>query len=124
VPESSITSGENTHQPILSRGWTHWHHLFNPRQLLIHGLFNSYIFEGNLSTLEKCVGILGLWKCTDRNSKLVIWDSLRETGTNTFSNQALNPLYNYIVKSSPTLHSNWLLKLEPRNLNLNPALSM
>jgi len=102
VPENSITPGEETDRLPETRGWTHWHHLFNPRQLLIHGLLNSLIFEGNLSILEKCAGILGLWKCTD--------------------NQALNPLYNYIVKSSPALHSNWLLKLESRNFNSNHQL--
>jgi len=119
VPESSITPGENTNQPIRDRGWTHWHHLFNPRQLLINGLFNSLIFEGNLNTFEKCAGILGLWKCTDYNSKLARWNPAYEKGSNTFSNQVLNPLYNYIVKSSSALHSNWLLDLSSRNLNPN-----
>jgi len=122
VPEGSITPGENTNQPIRDRGWTHWHHLFNPRQLLIHGLFNFHIFEDNLSTPEKCAGILGIWKCTDHNSKLTRWESARENGVNTFSNQALNPLYNYITKSTVTLHSNWLLKLESHNLNPNHQL--
>lgn len=123
VPENSITPGEKTDEPKETRGWTHWHHLFNPRQLLIHGLFNSLVFEGNLSTLGKCAGILGLWKCTDRNSKLSIWDSAYEKGANTFSNQALNPIYNYVARSTIALHSNWLLKLESRNLTLNSQLS-
>ena len=26
---------------IRARGWTHWHHLFNPRQLLVGGLVNQ-----------------------------------------------------------------------------------
>ena len=35
VPDSKIERGENTTQPIRERGWTHWHHLFSPRHLLI-----------------------------------------------------------------------------------------
>src|ERR1019366_1520269 len=27
---------------VRARGWTHWHHLFNPRQLLIAGLVNQF----------------------------------------------------------------------------------
>ena len=27
---------------IRARGWTHWHHLFNPRQLLVAGLVNRF----------------------------------------------------------------------------------
>ncbi len=38
LPSRKIESGYNTDQPIRERGWTHWHHLFNPRQLLTHGL--------------------------------------------------------------------------------------
>jgi adenine-specific DNA methylase len=29
-----IESGYNTEQVIRERGWTHWNHLFNARQLL------------------------------------------------------------------------------------------
>ena len=32
-----IEPGEKTDEPIRTRGWTHWHHLFNPRQLLLAG---------------------------------------------------------------------------------------
>ena len=38
IPSMKITPGYNTEQPIRERGWTYWHHLFNPRQLLVHGL--------------------------------------------------------------------------------------
>jgi adenine-specific DNA methylase len=33
VPDMSIKPGEKTDEPIRARGWTHWHHLFCPRQL-------------------------------------------------------------------------------------------
>ncbi|HQY30269.1 MAG TPA: hypothetical protein PK691_03240, partial [Thermomicrobiales bacterium] len=38
IPSKVIVSGYNTDQPPRERGWTHWHHLFTPRQLLTHGL--------------------------------------------------------------------------------------
>jgi adenine-specific DNA methylase len=31
IPNRKIESGYNTDQPIRERGWTYWHHLFNPR---------------------------------------------------------------------------------------------
>ena len=42
IPDMVIEEGYNTNQPIRERGWTHWHHLFNPRQLLIWGLAIKY----------------------------------------------------------------------------------
>ena len=38
VPDMCIEPGDKTDEPIRTRGWTHWHHLFNPRQLLVAGL--------------------------------------------------------------------------------------
>ena len=32
IPDMQIEPGYNTDQPIRERGWTYWHHLFNPRQ--------------------------------------------------------------------------------------------
>jgi len=51
VPSRPIEPGNKTNEPIRTRGWTHWHHLFNPRQLLMHGLFLEAVgtrFEGDL----------------------------------------------------------------------------
>ena len=41
VPRREIARGAKTDEPIRTRGWTHWHHLFTPRQLLIHGLIRQ-----------------------------------------------------------------------------------
>ncbi len=35
IPSRMIEPGAKTDEPIRTRGWTHWHHLFNPRQLLV-----------------------------------------------------------------------------------------
>ena len=34
IPDMVIEAGAKTDEPIRTRGWTHWHHLFNARQLL------------------------------------------------------------------------------------------
>jgi len=45
VPDMEIEPGYNTDQPIRERGWTHWHHLFNPRlsQSLQQHLFPCFL---------------------------------------------------------------------------------
>src|SRR3546814_8252337 len=35
VSDMAIEPGEKTAEPIRTRGWTHWHHLFGPRQLVM-----------------------------------------------------------------------------------------
>ena len=47
---------------IRTRGWTYWHHLFNPRQLLVNGLINRYAYTGVLK--------FGVSQAANWNSKL------------------------------------------------------
>ena len=90
IPSSQIPKGgEKTEEPIRTRGWTHWHHLFTPRQLLVSGLIYSSIEKYHAFILPR-IGNLA-----DFNSRLTRYPSTRETINNTFSNQALNPVYNY-----------------------------
>lgn len=90
VPDMEIEPGYNTSQPIRERGWTHWHHLFNPRHLLINATvakhLNSYP-EGALIALN----------FHNQNAALCRWatGATREALANVFSNQALNTLLNY-----------------------------
>ena len=62
IPSKAIPEGgDNTEQPIRERGWTHWHHLFTPRQLLTHGLLaeisaNSLTIKGS-SSCGACLGL-------------------------------------------------------------------
>ena len=75
---------------IRGRGWTHWNHLFNARQLLVAGLFRKH---GGSYAYPALTQILN-W-----SSKLSVWNrSYRGGGGNvqqTFMNQALNTLYEY-----------------------------
>lgn len=95
IPSRTIESGYNTDQPIRERGWTHWHHLFTPRQLLMHGLLASQIENLDFSA----VGLLLLGRVTNANTRLARWKVGQGGGiggvVEVFSNQALNTLSNY-----------------------------
>lgn len=96
VPDMMIEPGDNTSQPIKERGWTHWHHLFGPRELLIFGLMRKHArgskFEYVLSTM--------LARSLDWNSRLCRWRGSvgKEANANTFSNMALNTLANTVSR--------------------------
>ncbi|CDF59187.1 hypothetical protein [Thermobrachium celere] len=113
IPSSIIEEGYNTSQVIRERGWAYWHQLFNPRQLLVHGLLMELIDKEAKTKKEKVVGLLGSNKCCDWNSKLSIWNTGIgvETTQNTFSNQALNTLFNYGTRSLKHLGSSWFLNI-------------
>jgi putative DNA methylase len=75
---------------IRARGWTHWNHVFTPRQLLVGGFVRSAI------TGYTALGLTTLLNC---NSKLSRWHPARDYVAETFDNQALNTLYNYACQS-------------------------
>jgi len=87
LPSRRIEPGDKTDEPIRTRGWTHWHHLFTPRQLLVHGLF--------MSRVNSAIDLIRVGNLCDFNSKLTRYPATRETVNNTFSNQALNTVYNF-----------------------------
>jgi putative DNA methylase len=94
VPDMVIEKGDETERLYRERGWTHWHHLFNPRQLLIAGLIRKNI---SFSTS------FGLFRVLNWNSKLSTWNISSGGGgsiQNTFYNQALNTLFNYGCRGS------------------------
>ena len=79
---------------IRSRGWTHWQHLFNPRQLLLGGLINRY------SEARLKFGLMQVLNCNCRISR---WNYRGGGGgivIGVFDNQALNTLYNYGCRGS------------------------
>ncbi|CEO40191.1 anti-phage-associated DUF1156 domain-containing protein [Photobacterium kishitanii] len=100
VSDMAIESGYNTDQPKRERGWTYWHHMFNPRQLINIALFlgKARQHSKNLATVLSFSpdGI-------QRGSRLCRVDVYPGPGRmpkviETFSDQVLNPLYNYGVR--------------------------
>lgn len=99
IPNRQIEPGDKTDEPIRTRGWTHWHHLFNPRQLLVNGLFNQAVERSECpAALLLLVG-----KLADNCCRLSQWLVNQSAGLggakHAFANQALNPLLNYACRS-------------------------
>jgi putative DNA methylase len=107
VPDMLIEAGMKTDEPIRTRGWTHWHHLFNPRHLVTLGLLKKNISDAFM--------YVALCSILDFSSKLSRWTTsgarLAKDGTgkqiggasnntsNVFYNQAFNTLYNWGCRS-------------------------
>ncbi len=79
---------------IRARGWTHWHHLFNPRQLMLMALIREN---------AKAADYLNIAYSLNYLSKLCVWDKSRHNAQNTFYNQALNTIYNYACRGTPAI---------------------
>ncbi|MCA4920338.1 MAG: DUF1156 domain-containing protein [Roseomonas sp.] len=124
VPDMRIEPGEKTDEPIRTRGWTHWHHLFTPRQLLMLSLLKDQIREPAMA--------LTLCTVLDRTSRLCRWNvghagkigvaPSADTVQNVFYNQAFNTNYSYagrsfaglfefIVEQAPLSPSNGMSRL-------------
>lgn len=89
IPDMIIEKGDETERLYRERGWTHWHHLFNPRQLLLAALSKKYLNEDTVFSMTRLL---------NQNSRLSRWDGNSGGGgcvQAVFDNQALNTLYNY-----------------------------
>jgi len=108
LPDMVIRPGNNTGQPIRERGWSHWHHLFLPRQLLFAGIFLKKVFTNKkICESTKAAALLTVGRFADWNSRLSIWDSGagKVSIKNTFMNQALNTTVVYGSRGTEYLRS-------------------
>lgn len=106
IPSMKIEPGYNTEQPIRERGWTYWHQLFCPRQLLQIALFSKAI--DNVEDRECKIFLLNLLgRLSNWNSRLCRWldDTIYGRGKDTYYNQALNTMYNYCCRGFNALDS-------------------
>lgn len=113
IPSRKIEPGAKTDEPIRTRGWTHWHHLFTPRQLLILGLLSENLSLIKTDPLALSGALLSLGKCADWHSKLCRWhpNAANEKVEQTFSNQALNTLSTYASRSLKSLDTTWFANI-------------
>lgn len=90
IPDMRIETGDETERLYRERGWTHWHHLFNPRQLLILATCKKHLAT-DAHHLVMLPAILNL------QSRLCGWHNDGRKGgcQNAFANQALNTLNLY-----------------------------
>ena len=77
IPSNSIPEGgDETARLYRERGWSHWHHLFTPRQLLTHGLIaqSSIALAISKQTIVAC--LLGLGRMANWDCRLIQWLSV------------------------------------------------
>ena len=102
VPDMEIEPGLKTDEPIKTRGWTHWHHLFNARGLLTLKLIREKVDKDSWPVLFDSI---------NHCSKLCYWatsgkryskaNPSQQTGgasdnsVSVFVTQALNTFYNH-----------------------------
>jgi len=111
IPSRRIEPGTKTDEPIRTRGWTHWHHLFTPRQLLQIGLTSS--FTGlQTNKIDAVTKQLLVFRYVNWNSRLCQWLQSQSGGAGggkaTYANNALNTLYNYTGRGTLGLESSLL----------------
>ena len=99
LPDLRIESGDETERLYRERGWTYWHHLFSPRQLLFLGLASKTIRAREDRFVAPL--LIFLARLADWSSKLCRYGTgaARESVAQTFYNQALNTLFAYGVRS-------------------------
>jgi len=112
IPSRKIEDGDETTRLKRERGWSYWHHLFTPRQLLMTGWLNEFANLKFEVTEEKTAGLLGITRCADWNSRLCRWDSspANEKVAQTFSNQALNTMYSFASRGLLALGRSWFIR--------------
>lgn len=117
IPSRRIEPGYNTDQPIRERGWTHWHHLFNPRQLLQAGLLLEKVATRSLKPNISACLVLGVGKLLDYNSRLSMWTSApgSEKSDHVFMNQAFNTLSNYGSRALSAVEDNFKIKIKAQD---------
>jgi len=107
VPDMAIESGEKTDEPIRTRGWMYWHHLFGPRHLLFGATFKAVIGK----SLDASSATVAFADALNRMSRLTRWDTglpgkaggARDGAKDVFYNQALNCNYAFAQRSSRSL---------------------
>lgn len=97
IPSWRIEPGTETTRLQREKGWTHWHHLFTPRQLLMNGYYSKRI--GERDPQVRAALLLNLGRLADTNGRLCRWKVSQGGGIggtiSVFYNQALNTFPNY-----------------------------
>ena len=125
IPSKRIEPGDKTDEPIRTRGWTHWHHLFNPRQLILLGTVSSEV--GELCSEREVLSalLLGIGKVINYSSKLSSWDSTitKEMVVWVFTNQALNTLFDYGTRGLSAIDTSWFYEINTCDISSKIARS-
>lgn len=100
IPSWRIEPGAETTRLQREKGWTHWHHLFTPRQLLMNGYYSRCIADQQPQV--RAALLLNLGRLADTNARLCRWKVSQGGGiggtVSVFYNQALNTFPNYACR--------------------------
>jgi putative DNA methylase len=110
IPSQAIPEiGAETDRLFRERGWTHWHHLFTPRQLLVHGSLAQAAIGQSGSQTATVGSLLGLGRIANWDSRLCLWmsNAANEGGSHVFNSQALNTFFNFSNRPLPKLETAW-----------------
>ncbi len=108
IPSKAIPEGGGKTKRFRKRGWTHWHHLFTPRQLLAHGLLAEISAKLATSKAVKVGCLLGLGRMANRDSRLCIWQELG----NIDGLSITSSIYFFVNRGLIRLSSAWDLSFE------------
>lgn len=112
IPSTLIEKGWNTNQLTYEKGWTYWSNLYNPRQLLVTGLLMELTDKLAENNKQRVIGLLGVNKSADWNSKLSMWDNGKSPSVkNVFYNQSLNTLFNYGCRGLTLYKTIWFYNI-------------
>jgi adenine-specific DNA methylase len=106
IPDWRIQDGNETSRLFRERGWTHWHQLFTPRQLLMAAEYSRRIAKQPESVRPALV--LALGQIINYSARLCRWHSGGNSTTEVFYNQALNTLFNFVARG-------WSMMANPAN---------
>jgi len=124
IPSSKIPSGTETDRLFRERGWTYWHHLFNPRQLLVIGLFLEFNFTRLKLLKPQLYNLLRIGGIADYNSKLCRWNPGFSKGPGsteqTFYNNALNTNFNYGTRALGIIKNTFIFS-NPEIITVNKS---
>ena len=117
VPDMEIEPGAKTDEPIRTRGWTYWHHLFSPRDVLGLSIYATQVRKQPdhlIAALYPAIPMIA-----DNSCKLCGWNpghpGSGEFTTNVFNNQALNTQYNYSCRCVTHVVGTLVGRTESRN---------
>lgn len=106
IPDWRIQDGYNTAQPIRERGWTYWHQLFTPRQLLMAAEYSRRIAEAPVNIRPALT--LNLGNLINQSARLCRWNPAGNQSVEVFYNQALNTFINFHGRA-------WSMMVNPVN---------
>ncbi|MGF1612710.1 MAG: hypothetical protein ACFCVA_02025 [Gammaproteobacteria bacterium] len=108
IPSWRIEPGDETTRLQREKGWTYWHHLFTPRQLLMAGEYSRRI--GSCEPEVRAALTLVLGMACNYSSRICHWLPTQGGGIGgtkwTFYNQAFNTFPNYPVRTWAGLKGN------------------